>query len=115
MNLPEDVVDHILLFGGPLCLASDPRRVAAFRIQRAWKNRIIRTWWPDGTLVYILTTDGITHGVGRCFGLSDGTTCVRRMSSKTSFFFLPNPRVRLRLLREAGRGDRLDRLFEKAQ
>lgn len=37
--LPPDVRDHVLRFGGPLALAHDARRVAALRVQDAWRRR----------------------------------------------------------------------------
>ena len=41
MHLPEDAWDYILSFGGSLALAHDPHSVAAQRVQRRWRSRVV--------------------------------------------------------------------------
>jgi len=54
-KLPNDLIDYILAFAGPLSIATDPRLVAATRIQRLWREsrESKRRLWTHGNVIMI--------------------------------------------------------------
>lgn len=66
-TLPQSIVDHIVAYAGPLALVCNTRRVAATRIQRAWRRR--PTWTVGALVSYRIpsTRDGWRQGRLRKF------------------------------------------------
>ena len=88
MHFPADVWDHVLTFGGPLCMANDRMHVASIRVQRAWRQFCVRhpvlKDWKAGIRVQL----GMTHPKER------GTLCyndawkIRRETKKSAYVWV---------------------------
>ena len=97
-QLPPELWEHVLARGGPLALAAHvgsagaPARVAAARIQRAWRGRGLRA----GAAVWV-RVPGLPLRRGVVCTWGDGKLCVRLLHKKAAFLFLPHPSARLRL------------------
>ena len=53
--LPSELLDMILVMGGPMSLAQNREHVAACRMQRAWRStadRIVRPPWAVGAIKF---------------------------------------------------------------
>lgn len=96
--LPPELWEHVLARGGPLAFApyvgaaNAVTRVAAARIQRAWRGRLLRV----GARVWVHLS-GLPPRRGVVCQWDEGRLCVRIVDRKATFLFLPHPSVRLRL------------------
>ena len=97
--LPPELWEHVLARGGPLALAARvgnagaAARVAALRIQRAWRGRALRV----GAAVWV-RVPGLPPRRGVVCTWGGGKLCVRLLDKKVAFLFLPHPSARLRLV-----------------
>lgn len=111
--LPAELWEGILVQSGPLALATvvarvDVRRVAAQRIQGAWRRGIPedRTW-TTGRRVIVRSPGRPGMRRGTLCLLANNDWCIRLSDRKIALFFLPHPTIHIRFL-HATRVDRDD-------
>ena len=98
MSLPVELWEEILLRAGPLGLCVwthvDARRIAAMRVQRAWR-RVASRPLVVGAPVLVRLSGGAAWRRGTLCLWDDEFHCVRIAGKKASFLFLPHPTARV--------------------